>query len=97
MRIIARRTLREFWEKHPDTEQPLKVWYREVKQVDWKKPSDIKSLYRQVSFVGNDRVVFNTKGNKYRLITAVDYRFGIVYIRFVGSHKQYDAIDAATI
>ena len=97
MRIIARRTLREFWEIHPDVEQPLKIWIGEVKKADWKKPADIKSLFRQVSFVGSDRVVFNIKGNKYRLITAVDYQYGIVYIRFVGSHRDYDRIDAATV
>lgn len=97
MRIIARRTLREFWEKYPDAEQPLKVWYREVKQANWKQSTDVKALYRHASFVGNDRVVFNIKGNKYRLIAAVDYRFGIVYIRFIGTHKDFDDVDAATV
>lgn len=97
MRIIARRTLREFWEKYPDAEQPLKAWYATVKQADWKKPDDIKTVYRHASFVGSDRVVFNIKGNNYRLIAAVDYRFGIVYIRFVGSHREYDGVDAATV
>lgn len=97
MRIIARRTLREFWVKHPDSEQPLKVWFREVKQANWKQSTDVKALYRHARVVGNDRVVFNIKGNKYRLIAAVDYRFGIVYIRFIGTHKDYDAVDAATV
>lgn len=89
--------MRQFWEKHPDSEQPLKVWYREVKQANWKQSTDVKALYRQASFVGNDRVVFNIKGNKYRLIAAVDYRFGIVYIRFIGTHKDYNDVDAATV
>lgn len=97
MRIIARRTLREFWERHPDVEEPLKIWISEVKKADWKKPADIKSLYHHASFVGSDRVVFNIKGNKYPLVTAVDYRYGIVYIRFVGLHRDYDRIDAATV
>lgn len=97
MRIIARRTLREFWDQYPDSEQSLKVWYREVKQANWKQPTDVKVLYRHASFVGNNRIVFNIKGNKYRLVAAVDYRFGIVYIRFIGTHKDYDAVDAATV
>lgn len=75
----------------------MKVWYREVKQANWKQSTDVKALYRQASFVGNDRVVFNIKGNKYRLIAAVDYRFGIVYIRFIGTHKDYNDVDAVTV
>jgi mRNA interferase HigB len=97
MRIIARRTLREFWEKHPDTEQPLKAWFATVKSADWQQPADVKTSFRHASFVGTNRVVFNVKGNHYRLIAAIDYRFGIVYIRFIGSHRDYDAVDAATI
>lgn len=97
MRIIARRTLREFWEVHPDAEQPLKAWFAMARNADLKKPGDVKTAFRTASFVGNDRVVFNIKGNHYRLIAAIDYRFGIVYIRFIGSHREYNAIDAATI
>jgi mRNA interferase HigB len=97
MRIIARRTLRNFWEQHADSRQPLQAWYHDVKRADWKTPDDIKSEYRNASFVGKNRVVFNIKGNRYRLVVAVKYQHGIVYIRFVGLHKEYDKIDAATI
>ncbi len=97
MRIIARKTLREFWEKHPDARQALQAWYHDVKRTHWKTPNDIKSVNRNASFVGARRVVFNLRGNKYRLIVLVAYKHGIVYIRFVGAHREYDQIDAATI
>lgn len=97
MRIIARKTLREFWEQHPDTRQSLQAWYADVKHSIWKTPANIKNIYRNASFIGNNRVVFNIMGNKYRLIVAVQYEYGIVFIRFIGTHKQYDKIDAATI
>ncbi len=97
MRVIARRTLREFWERHPDAQQPLAAWYHDAKRARWTSPSDIKAVYRNASFVGSQRVVFNIKGNKYRVVVAVQYPFGLVYIRFVGTHAEYDRIDAATI
>jgi len=97
VRIIARRTLREFWEKHPDAERPIEAWYHDAKRADWKSPTDIKNCYRNASFVGNNRVVLNLKGNDYRLVVAIQYRFGIVYVRFIGSHAAYDKIDAATV
>ena len=97
MRIISRKTLREFWEKHPDAQQPLQAWYFDVKHSWWKGPADIKNIYRNASFLADNRVVFNIKGNKYRVVVAVQYDFGIVYIRFVGTHKDYDKIDAAKI
>jgi mRNA interferase HigB len=97
VRIISRRTLREFWEKHPDAEQSLQAWYHDVKHASWKSPADIKAVYRNASFVGGNRVVFNIKGNTYRLVTAVQYDFGIVFIRFIGAHKDYGAIDAGSI
>lgn len=99
MRIISRATLRQFWcqAKYADSEQPLKSWYDEAKNANWQAPQDIKELYRNASFVGNNKVVFNIHGNKYRLVVAINYKFGILYIRFVGTHKQYDAIDVATI
>ena len=83
--------------KHADAEQPLRAWYDDVKRAKWRVPSDIKSVYRNASFVGNNRVVFNIKGNDYRLVVAVNYAAGIVYIRFAGTHGQYDRINAATI
>ena len=97
MRIISRKALRDSWEKHPDARQPLQAWYADVKHADWKSPSDIKAAYRNASFLANNRVVFNIKGNRYRLIVAVQYQFGIVYIRFVGTHNEYDKVDAAKI
>ena len=96
MRIISRKALRIFWEEHPDTRQALQAWYADVKHARWKSPADIKKAYRNASFVTNHRVVFNIKGNKYRVIVAVQYKFGIVFIRFVGTHQQYDRVDAAT-
>jgi mRNA interferase HigB len=97
VRIIARKALREFWEKHPDAEQPLQAWYHDVKHATWRSSADIKAVYRSASFLAGNRVVFNIKGNKYRLVTAVQYDFGIVFIRFIGTHKDYDAIDAGNI
>ena len=97
MRIISRRALREFWEKHPDARQSLQAWYVDVERVEWKTPSDIKDVYRNASIVGNNRAVFNIKGNHYRIVVAIQYEFGIVYIRFVGTHPEYDKIDATRI
>jgi mRNA interferase HigB len=97
MRIISRKKLREFWERHPDVRQPLQAWYDDTKRALWKNPSDIKSVYRNASFVGKDRVVFNLKGNAYRLVVAIQYEFGIVFIRFVGTHQEYDRIDVSTV
>ncbi len=97
MRIISRKALREFWEKHPDAEQSLRAWYTRVKRATWETPSDVKVAYRNASFVANDRVVFNIRGNRYRLIVGIDYQYSIIYIRFVGTHADYDRIDATTI
>lgn len=97
MRIIARRTLREFWEKHPDTEQALKAWFQDAQRAEWKTPNDIRQTYTTASFIANNRVVFNIRGNNYRLVVAIKYDFSIVYIRFIGTHQEYDQIDAAII
>lgn len=97
MRIIAIGTLRAFWEQHPDAEQSLKAWYDEAKHASWSTPQDIKDQYRNASFVGNNRVVFNINGNNYRLIVSVAYDYQAVYIKFVGTHAEYDRIDAATV
>lgn len=91
MRIIAKKTLREFWELHPDAEESLLAWYREVEKEDWSKPSQVKDKYRSASFVG-ERVVFNIKGNDYRLIVWINYPYRIVYVRFIGTHTEYDKI-----
>jgi mRNA interferase HigB len=99
MRVIAVRTLKEFWQKpgHGDSEQPLRAWYAEAKEAEWAGPNDIKKTYLSASIVGKNRVAFNIKGNKYRLIVAVKYEFKIVYIRFVGTHKEYDKVDARSV
>jgi mRNA interferase HigB len=97
MRIISKKILREFWGVHPDAEQSLKAWHAKTKSAAWKTSSDIKNDYRNASFVANNRVIFNIKGNTYRLVAAVNYDFSVIYIRFVGKHKEYDKIDATTI
>jgi mRNA interferase HigB len=96
MRIVAKRTLREFWERYPDAEEPLLAWYREVEKEDWTKPSQVKDKFRSVSFVG-DRVVFNIKGNDYRLVVKINYPYRVVYVRFVGTHEEYDEIDVKEV
>ncbi|CCQ57027.1 type II toxin-antitoxin system HigB family toxin [Crocosphaera watsonii] len=97
MRIIARSTLREFWQKYPDSEQSLKAWFYDVKSANWQSPSDIKNVYANASIIANNRVVFNIRGNRYRLIVHVRYDIGIVFIRFIGTHQDYDQIDSTTI
>jgi mRNA interferase HigB len=97
MRIISRKALRDFWERQPDAEQSLRAWYANAKRADWKTPADVKADYRNASFVANNRVIFNIKGNQYRLIVAINYPYSIVYIRFIGTHEEYDQVDAPTI
>jgi mRNA interferase HigB len=99
MRIITKRTLRKFWEKpgHRDAEQPLKVWYAEATGATWRTPADIKAHYRHASIVSDNRVVFNIAGNKYRLVVKFHYNTGIGFVRFVGTHAEYDAIDVEMI
>ncbi len=97
MRVIAVSTLRAFWERHPDAEQPLKAWYEEATNATWAQPADIKARYRSASVLKTRRVVSNIKGNDYRLIVAIAYKLQIVYVKFVGTHQEYDAVDAQTI
>ena len=97
MRIIAKRTLREFWERHPDSEGPLLSWYREVAQEDWDTPARVKEKYRNASIIGDKRVVFNIKGNDYRLVVKLNYAYRVVYVRFIGTHTEYDAVDVEEI
>ena len=97
VRVIARRTLREFWEKHADAEQPPRARYHDVRKADWHGPADVKRVYANASLVGVNRIVFNIGGNKYRLVVAVNYRYRICYVRFVGTHRAYDRIDVATV
>jgi mRNA interferase HigB len=97
MRVIALSALREFWTKHPRAETPLRVWYAEAGRAGWKSPADIKAAHRNASFLAHNRVVFNIKGNDYRLVAAVHYNGGMMFVRFVGTHAEYGRIDAATI
>ncbi|MBI4963694.1 MAG: type II toxin-antitoxin system HigB family toxin [Desulfomonile tiedjei] len=88
MRIFSRSTLRAFWEKHADAEQPLLAWYAEAKKADWKEPADILNQYSNARIIGKNRAVFNIKGNDYRLVLAIRYNRRSVFIRFVGTHGQ---------
>ena len=97
MRVISRKKLRQFWENHPEARQSLQAWYADIKHANWKKPSDIKSVYQTASFISNNRVVFNIKGNKYRIVVVIEYRFGIVFIRYIGTHQEYNHIKVETI
>ena len=99
VRIIARRTLREFWERpsHQDSEQPLRAWFAEASKADWANPADIKKQHRNASIVGNSRVIFNIGGNKYRLVVAFKYEARIAFIRFAGTHAAYDRIDVEKV
>lgn len=99
MRIIAFRTIREFFEKpeYSASEISLRAWYYDAKTADWKNSNELKRQYNNASIVGDGRVVFNIKGNDYRLVVAIDYEFQAIFIRFIGTHKQYDKIDAKTI
>ena len=97
MRVIAKRTLREFWENYPDSEQQLMVWYQEVTKSEWNNPNEIKEQYTSASILKKSRIVFNICGNKYRLIVEINFPRKWVFIRFIGTHKQYDMIDANNI
>ena len=96
-RIIAKSTLRKFWEKHSDCEQYLKTWYETAKTSDWATPNEIKKTYASASILQDNRVVFNIKGNSYRLIVKFSYEKQWAFIRFIGTHAEYDKIDANTI
>lgn len=97
MRVVAVKSLRKFWSKYPDAEQPLRAWYEEACKASWDRPADIKAHYRNASILKNRRVVFNIKGNDYRLVVALAYNTSVVFVKFIGTHKAYDAIDAQTV
>ena len=97
MRIVAKRTLRLYWRREPRAEQPLKAWYAVAMKADWSSPADVKAMYGNASIVGNDRAVFNIGGNRYRLVVRFDYARRIGFVRFVGTHSEYDRVDAATV
>ncbi|MBL8420984.1 MAG: type II toxin-antitoxin system HigB family toxin [Dechloromonas sp.] len=96
MRIIAIKTLRDYWQQNLQAEKPLRAWYAEASNADWKTPADITAAHRNSSFLPNSRVIFNIKGNDYRLVVAVRYTQGLMFVRFVGTHAEYDRIDAST-
>ena len=99
MRIIAFRTLRDFFEnpEYVDSKTSLRAWYHDVKTADWKNSNELKQQYKNASIVGDGRVVFNIKGNSYRLVVAIDFEFQVIFIRFIGTHKEYDKINVKTI
>lgn len=97
MRIVSKKILREFWEVHSDSEQQLKAWFQETSNAEWRNPSDIKVKYPSASILPDSRVVFNIKGNIYRLIVRINYEYGMIWIRFIGTHAMYDKINAVKI
>jgi len=100
MRVIAVSTLKAFWTRRPacrDAEAPTLAWYREVLKADWSSPDDVKRQFRTASILKDGRVVFNIAGNKYRIVAWINYPYRVLYVRFIGTHAQYDRIDAQTI
>ena len=97
LRVIAKKILREFWEKHSDSEQQLKSWYQEADKGTWKSLNELKSEYPSASVLEDNRVCFNIKGNNYRLIVKINFNYQMMWIRFIGTHAEYDKIDANKI
>ena len=97
MRIISRKTLRVFWERHADAERPLQAWFHEAKAATWRKFQDIRRRYPSSDIRPGNRVIFNIKGNDYRLVVKIHYNTGIVFIRFVGTHSEYDRINPDSV
>ena len=97
MRIISRITFREYWERHPESEQPLLAWYQEVRQADWSTPAGVIERFPNASILGDDRVVFRLRGGNYRIVGRIFYPARYVYIRFVGTHREYDRINAEEV
>ncbi|MBP6979090.1 MAG: type II toxin-antitoxin system HigB family toxin [Bacteroidales bacterium] len=96
-RIFAKSTLRDFWQSHPDAEQYLKTWFDTAMNSDWKSPDEVRQTYANASILKEKRIVFNIKGNTYRLVVKMNYEKQWIFIRFIGTHEEYDRIDAATI
>ena len=97
MRIHALRTLKHFWEKYPDAEIGLKYWYTKIEENDFSSPLEVIQYFKNSDFIGNERIVFNIAKNKYRLIASFNYNYGLCFIKFIGTHKEYDKVDAKTI
>ena len=96
-RIFAKSTLREYWEKHTDTEQYLKTWYDTALSSTWKTPNDVKKTYANASILKDNRIVFNIKGNSYRLVVKFNFEKQWIFIKFIGTHEEYNKIDSQTI
>ena len=98
MQVIARRTLKQFWQRHPQAKGPIRVWFALASKARWKSPNDIKRQFRgSVDFVGDNRVIFDLGGNKYKLVAYVSYQFGRLLVKFIGTHSEYDRIDPETV
>ena len=97
MRVIARSRLREFWEKQPDSEASLKSWYAVVENAEWTSPEHVKAAFRTADILKNGRIIFNIRENRFRLVVKFHFNMGLAYIRFVGTHSEYDSIDANTV
>lgn len=97
MHLVTRQKLKQFWKKYPDAEGALTAWAKEAEHAHWKTPNDVKARYRSADPIGDNRVVFNIKGNDYRLVVKIHYNMQVVYIRFVGAHAEYNKIDAEKI
>jgi len=97
VRIIAVSTLRDYWANRRDAEQPLKAWYQEAKSADWATPHQVKAMFRNASAIGDNCIVFNIAGNKYRLIVKFNYPYRIGYVRFIGTHAEYDRVDVEEV
>jgi len=97
MRVISYKTIREYAAKNPAAKTPLDLWWNAVKDVSWQSHADLKLTFPSADYVGNERYVFNIGGNKFRLIAAIHFGTGIIYLKFVGTHREYDAVDAATV
>jgi len=95
--VISQKKLQDYYNKHKETKSQLEAWYREAKNADWNNPQEIKEKYASASIIRDNRVVFNIKGNKYRLVTKINYKMKNVYLRFFGTHKEYDKINAEEI
>jgi mRNA interferase HigB len=97
MQIIAKRTIRLFWERHPQAESPLRLWFAQVSRASWAGPADIRAMFGSADFIADNRVIFNIGGNKYRLVAHISYAYSRVLIKFVGTHAEYDAIKPESV
>lgn len=97
MNVVARKTLAAFWTRHPRAKGPLSAWYEMARAADWRSPQDVRNDFNTADFIGDNRVIFDIGGNNYRLVVRISYRFKQVLVKFVGTHSDYDRIDAATV